>query len=270
METTTTAPDPGSTQVATPQATSSPSTPVESQPIDLDENALIRIKGSEKPVKFGEHVKGLQAQFTKASQEAARHRKELEQERQLRQRLEAAQRQQQQPQGQAQNDVYAALKALPYLTGEDAVQMVTSIVGEVKQRDQVLLATLKQLQDMKKIVDSLYQNHSTTTFDAKINKWLTEGGYDPGYADLAKEIYLAYEGDDLDTEFPQIFASRVEQIRKIEEARKAAAVNAAKRSPFVPGKGGQANPSKPLQMTGKESSKEITEMLWALQQGSET
>jgi hypothetical protein len=265
--------DGGSSPAQTTQVSSSGSTAP--SPIDLAEDALIRIKGQEKPVKFNEYFKGFQSQFTKASQEAARLKAALqEREQRLKQYETERQRASQQQTAQnPQNDVYAQLEQLPYLSGKDARAVVESIQGAITQRDQVLIAALKKIQTMEKMVSGLSENHSMQNFEGKISRWLQDGGYDPGYGDLAKEIYLAYEGDDLDNEFPQIFASRVKQIEDIWEKTRAAKVNAARqqRSPFVPGKGGQTGPSNPLKLDPRASHREVADQLWdAIQDGPKT
>lgn len=238
----------------------------EPQVYDLsDDNALIKIKGSDKPVKFTEHVRGLQSQFTKASQKAAQLEKA---NREYQAKLQDYEQRQQQAQRQSQggndpsNDVYAQLEALPYMSGKDAANVVRAIAGQIQQRDTVLLGTLKQLKRMEGIVNKLSETHSNSSFDSKINRWLTDGGYSTDYADLAKEVYLAYEGENLDEEFPQIFASRVDQIRKAFESERTAKVNAARKMPFVPGRGGQGTPSKPLQLDPRASAKQIADDMW--------
>lgn len=250
-------------------------TPAEPSIIDVDDNALIRVKGSEKPVKFGDHVKGFQSQFTKASQEAARLKSAL-QEREARiqqferERQQAAQRQNEgQNQGQG-NDMLAQLRELPYLSGEQAVGVVQAISQQIQQRDQILLGALKTIQKLQGVVGGLHESHSTSAFDGKINRWLTEGDYPPEIADWAKEVYLAYEGDDLDSQFPEILRSRWEQLNKVMEGRKAAQVAAARKSPFVPGRGGNANPSKPLEIKGDSSSRDLADQLFGMFAGSDT
>jgi hypothetical protein len=119
------------------------------------------------------------------------------------------------------------------------------------------------MQQMEQRLGGLYETHTTSAFDAKIAKWLQDGGYPAEYGDLAKEVYLAYEGDDLDVEFPRIFAERVEQVERAFEARRQKKLSEARRGVFVPGKGGQAGPSKPIQFKGNESSKEIADALFA-------
>ena len=109
----------------------------------------------------------------------------------------------------------------------------------------------------------------TQDFDGKISNWLKEGGYPSEAADLAKEIYLAYEGDDLDNEFPQIFANRWEQIQQIIDSQRKAKVEAARR-PLLPGRGGNGVASKPIGLKGNESSKQLADTLWDAMQAGET
>ena len=245
-------------------------TPAEPTAIDINDDALIRIKGSDKPVKFGEHVRGFQSQFTRASQEAARLKRELEQERQTRQRYEQERQRSQQGNSNGEPSIEEQLGQLPYLSGTDAARVVKSIQGQIQQRDQVLLGTLKKLQHMEGILNTLNQSHSTSSFDAKISKWLTDGGYPSGLANWAKEIYLAYEGDDLDTEFPQILKTRYDEIAREFEAQRQAKIRGARPQPFVPGRGGQATPSKPLEVKANTSPRELADLLYNQFAGSET
>lgn len=250
------------TPIGTELAGSVPSnTTAEPSVFDLDENALIRPKGSDKPVKFGDYNRGFQAQATRASQEAANLRREVAQMREERQRWEQQQRQAPAQAGN-QPDVYQALRELPYLSGEAAVEVVQSIQAAIGQRDQVLLAALKKIQQLEGTVGGLHNTHSQTSFDAKIGKWLSDGGYGPELGDLAKEVYLAYEGDDLDVEFPQIFADRVAQVQRYFTAQRESQVAAARRTPFVPGKGGNTRPGKPLEVPAHATAREVADQLW--------
>lgn len=244
----------------------------EPTPIEVDENVLIKIKGQDKPIKFGEYGRNFQSQWTKAAQRAKALEAELARERTERQRYEAAQRNA--GQNQTQPDPTAqltdTLKTLPYLSGEQAAKVIGDVVGQIKQRDAILLGALKQMEKMQKVMNHLYQNHNSTSFESKINKWLDEGGYPKEAAQLAKEIYLAYEGDDLDTEFPRIFKSRWDEINRIVEAQRQAKLNAARKERFVPGKGGNTGPSRPLQFKGNESARDIADSLWKEFNGTET
>lgn len=239
--------------------------------IDVDDNALIRIKGQDKPVKFGEYGRGFQSQFTKASQRAAQLERELSQERELRQRFEQERQRASATQTQTdKGDVFAALRALPYLSGEDAAQVVGAIAKQIEERDQVQRATLQYLKQMQGVVNQLQSTHVNSSFESKIDRWLTENNWSPDLKDLAKEVYLAYEGNDLDDEFPRIFGARVDQMRRAFEAERTAKIRASKPNPFVPGKGGHAGPSKPLDLKASASSKEIADQLWGTLQGTDT
>jgi hypothetical protein len=267
--------DPGGNSASggTNTVVETPSTAVaEPTVIDIpDENALIRVKGSEKPVKYGDHVKGFQSQFTKASQRAALLEKQLQQERTQRERLEQAQRQAQSQPTASTEDIFASLRQLPYLTGEDAVGVVQSIGQQLRQRDMVLMGALKQMQAMQERLQRIDESYTNQSFDQKINSFLSNGGYGPEYAEYAKELYLAYEpSPTLDDEFPQILAARLEGLEKLLDAKRQAKINGARKSPFVPGKGGNAHPSKPLQFKADASAKEITDQLWESLQSSGT
>lgn len=237
-----------------------------------DPNALIRIKGSDKPVKFGEHVGGLQSQFTKASQKAAQFERELAQEKALRQNLEKERQRYEANQRppQAQPDVFEALGALPYLTGQDAVKVVQNIGEQIQQRDMVLIAALKELQSLKNAFGGIQETHTNSSFENMISKTLAANNLSPKYAQVAKEIYLAYEGDNWNEEFPQMLSSRLEELRGIWEEERQAKVNANRRQVFVPGRGTQVQPSKPLQLDPRLSPKQVADELWKQMEGSDT
>jgi hypothetical protein len=129
---------------------------------------------------------------------------------------------------------------------------------------------LNQMKQMKGVLDNLHRNHTTSSFDAKIDKWLTENQWNPELRDLAKEVYLAYEGDDLDQEFPRIFAQRVDQMRKAFESERQSKLNNARKMPFIPGKGGATGPSKPLEIKGSNP-RDVSDQLWDMfHKGSDT
>lgn len=257
--------DPGGDPAAEPSQSAEPSVLEISDP-----NVLIKYPGADKPVKFSEYGRQFQAQATRAQQERARIAAELQREREMRQRYEAErQRAQGQNQG-AEQDPYEQLRQLPYLSGEQAAGVIQNIATQIGQRDQIILGLAKELQKVQRIVSGLNETHSSQAFDAKISKFLQDGGYDPEWADFAKELYLAYEGDDLDYEFPNILAKRIEQAERLLTKRREAAVRAAKPAPFLPGRGGDGRPSKPLQLNPAASAKETADMLWESLQRSGT
>lgn len=243
---------------------SSSDTPaVADTPVDIDDNRLIRVKGSDKPVKFGDHVRGFQSQATKAAQARAAAERELAT---TRARLQAFEQERQRSANQAprQADPYEALAQLPYLTGEHAVEVVRTIGEQIKQRDQVILGLLKQFKETQGIVNNLHRGSTNQQFEAKISKFITDAGLPPEASDWAKETYLAYEGDDLDQEFPQILSNRWEQLNRLFEAKRQAAINANRKTPFLPGKGGQTAPSKPLEVKANATAKEMADQLFGL------
>jgi hypothetical protein len=240
------------------------STPSEPQALELSDDSLIRVKGSDKPVKFSDHVKGFQSQFTKASQRAAQLEKALQERDARLKALEQAQQASAANRGgtQSTEDVFAALRALPYLKGEDAVNIVEGIGEQIRQRDMILVAALKQLQQMKGIVDGLHSNYTQTSHDAKLKGWLSDWGYPQEAFEMAKTVYAAYEGDDLDDEFQNIFNQHWTLAEKLVEARRQQKVAQARKVPFIPGRGGDAKPSKPLEMKPTASSKDVAEELF--------
>jgi hypothetical protein len=239
--------------------------PSEPAVVDIPgDDALVKYPGTDKPVPF-KNLRNFQAQWTRESQRRAEvERKLAERDAQLQryeQERQAAARQGAAKQG-GQSDVYEALRQLPYLDGEAAVQVVQKIQQDFAARDNILLQMAQRMQAMQRTLGQVNETYTNQGFDSKISRWLSEGNYPQEYSDLAKEIYLAYEGDDLDYEFPRIFAERVEQIEKAFEARRNAKVQAQRQNRFVPGKGGVAGPSKPLTFKGGESAKEIADALF--------
>jgi hypothetical protein len=241
-----------------------PNPPAEPTVYEVDDDTLIKPKGSDKPVKYGEHFRGFQRQFTQASQKAARLERELQARDERLRQIEQAQQQSRQPQSQQPN-LADQLRQLPYLDGAAAADLTDNILGQFKQRDQILVAALRELQQMKATLGTLNETHSSQTFDAKIDRVLTEGGYpnDPRVKKLAQALYLAYEpGPELDSEFPEIWRQYWEDTQAVITAQQAAKVAANRKQPFLPGRGGQAGPSRPIQLDPKLSSQEVADQLW--------
>jgi hypothetical protein len=131
-------------------------------------------------------------------------------------------------------------------------------------RDQVSLAIVKRLQQMEKILGGLNESHVGSQFDGKIQRWVSELGLPPEASDLAKEIYLAYEGDDLDNEFPTILRNRWEQMVRVIQAQQQAKVAANRKQPFLPGRGGQTGPSRALQLDPRLTPAQMADELFHL------
>lgn len=227
---------------------------------DVSDDTLIRVKGQQNPVKYGESIRSLQSQFTKASQRAAQVQRQYDE---LKAQIQQ-QQQQQQRQQPGQADPYASLEALSYLDGKQAAELARGLGGQFQQRDMVLMAALKQLQNTQALVNQLQQTHAAQSFESKINGWVTQGGLPPEAVEFAKVLYLAHEGDDLDQEFPSILANYWAKFGKTYDAQKAAKVQQARKSPFIPGTGGNTAPSKPLDIKANLGSKQLGAQLWDL------
>lgn len=230
-------------------------------PHTLTDDDLVNWEGAKEPVKFG-NLRGLQSQFTKISQKNARYEAELKAERARVQQYEQALRQQNGNGGrQAQPDPFEKIKALPYLTGEEAVGVSQQIMGEISRRDQILTVMAQRIQQQDRILQNLNRSHTGQSFNAKINSVLNDLGLDPEYIDDAKAFYLAHEGEDLDEEFPEMYKKHVEKRRAIDARLAQKQREAARNKPFVPGKGGRSATTGELNFAGK-SAKEQADMLW--------
>jgi hypothetical protein len=77
-------------------------------------------------------------------------------------------------------------------------------------------------------------------------------------------LYSAYEGDDLDNEFPTILQERWNQINGIFNEQRQQTIERNQRSPFpLPGRGGSGTPSKALpKFRGDETAREMADTLW--------
>lgn len=257
-----------SAPIGTVPAGGGPSTPVSNEPavVDIpDDNMLIRPKGSQKPIKFGDYSRGFQAQTTKAQQEAATLRRQMAERDAQIQRYEQERERSRGDQRGQQPSIVDELKALPYLDGQQAARVVSGIAGQFQQRDQLILTLAQELQKVKRMAGGLHESHTQASFNSKIDRFLSDGGYGPELKDLATETYLAYEpGADLDQEFPRILSERIEQLQRWVEGQRRTKLEAAKRQPFVPGRGGNTGPQKPLEVKADASPREMADQLFGL------
>lgn len=252
------------------------------QPIDITDDTLIRVAGQKDPVKYGELYKNLQGDYTKKSQAVADAERKLAEQRsgwdKERSAQEtylkslAAQLLQRQSQGQQGRggDYRSKLAAKQYLSGTDAAEMfdqvgggLSTVVQAITERDQVITALYQKLQTLEQTVNTLGGVHTNQSFEQKIGGWVKQLGLPEEATQLAKEIYLAYEGDDLDNEFPNILKERwdttVNLINQINQKK----VDAARQSPFkLAGRGGSGTAGQNIGLKGNESAKDTAEKLW--------
>lgn len=257
--------DSSSSSTASPNTTATPSTQstqATADPIEINPDGMYRIPGVEKPVKFSDHVRGFQAQATKASQRAAELERKLQESERQRQRFEQ-ERHQQPQQNQPQGDVLADMRSKPYLSGEELAGAFTSVAAEINARDQITIAILKQLKAMQQVLSPMYESTQNQAFSGKIGNWLQAGGYGEEYRDIAEELYLAYEpGQELDEAFPELLKQRISQVEQALERKRRVAAESARRAPFVPGRGGNAAPSRPFQPNPRNTARQDVDELW--------
>lgn len=256
-----------------------PASPSAPSVLDISDDSMVRLPGAKDPVKYSDWYRRFQSEFTKRSQQASQLQQQLEQsQRTIAERDAAIQRFQrpQGPQADPNGELINQIKSLSYLKGEDAVGMINHINGQIQQRDQqnqqaVLAIALmyKQMQAMESRLGELHDRSSQGDFSGKMTNYVKSMGLPEEAVDLATEIYLAYTGDDLDQEFPTILRNRWEQIQNLVRLSDRKRAQEARQQTFVPGRGGQGSPSKPLSMAGK-SAAERADILWESLQGSDT
>lgn len=257
-------------------AGSSPSPQSTPTPIELSDDSLVKLPGSEKPVKWGEHHKGFQSEFTKKAQAASKLEAELKaardtiaQREDAMRRLYAEYQRAQQPQTQAQ-DPLAELQNLGYLDGPTAYRLAQHLSQqfggyqqELQRRDQAILLMANRLKQLNDMVNGFQSRNMETEFEGKIGKWLDDLGYDrEDWGEFARDVALSHEqGSDFDEVMPTKIKERIERAIANAETLKRKRIEAARKAPFTPTRGGAGSASKPLSLAGK-SSKEVTDILW--------
>jgi hypothetical protein len=232
-------------------------------PIELNDDALVTWNGAKEPVKFS-NLRGLQSQFTKVSQTKAKLERQYQEAVERNKTLEAAiQRAQQSGRSQQQpSDPFAKIRELPYLTGAEAADTVSAITAELGRRDQILQLMAHKIVELQDGYSNLNRNHSTQSFEKKLSGWVDSLGLDPDYVEDARIFYLAHEWED-DSEFPELYKAHLEKRSGLEQRKTAARREAARKQPFVPGKGGLSATTGEANFAGK-SPKEQADELWPL------
>lgn len=260
------------TQTSTSQSATSP--------ITLSDDMEVIPPGRDKPVKYGEYFKSFQSQFTKTAQERADLQRQLEAIKTERQRdTEELQRLRQSQQPAAGQDprstLISKIKSLPYLNGQDAAEVVESILGEVssqqqalQMRDMAIRLLNQRFQELDKTVGQLSNQNNQAGFKSKMETFRTQLDLPVEAKEWLEELYLAYEGDDLDQEFPKIAKGRWEQLQTLLRAQDQNKVQQARTNRFTPPKGGNGTPNAPLDFS-KMNPKQMADHLWASIQGTE-
>jgi hypothetical protein len=162
----------------------------------------------------------------------------------------------QQPQVDPAHAVLSKIRSLSYLSGEEAAGVLEQFVSANRQQQTIAYLLAKRIADLEQSLSGVRGDWANNTFQSKIAKVREQLEIPEDWQQNLEELYLAYEGDDLDQQFPEIAKKWYERttstFAKLEKAR----LEAARKTPFIPGKGGQGTPSKPLQLTGAESASE--------------
>ena len=253
--------------------------------VDLTDDTLVRWPGEANPIRYADLHKRLQADHTRKTQAAAKLQKSLEAERTKfqtestaeRRRLESMAAQlagRGQPTGHP--EWAKTLAAKEYISGQDMAQMMMAIqndgfggVGKaLEQRDQAFALLYQRVLKAEAVLNRLSGASSQTEHEGRIRQAIQALDRDPeDYIDTAKAIYAGYEGDDLESEFPEILRNHIERVEKAAEKRRSRNVGNARNRFPIPGRGGNGQPGRNLMLSGKENSKETTDKLWELIQG---
>lgn len=256
-------------------------------PVDLTDDTPVRWVGEKEPIRYGDLAKRLQAAETKKNQAFAKQQREFQRQQQAWQESVKAERARleqvaaslmQQRGGQPQDELISNLMAQPYIDGKTAAKIVQELrengIGgvsqQIAQRDQIIQYLANQLQAIQRDVQGLRGTYASQAFDGKIKRWMKELDLPEEAEEFAKEVYSAYEGEDLDDEFPEILQKRWNQLQGLFTRQQRAKVEASKKRPFtIPGRGGNGVPSQLNGLKGNESPRDIADKLWPLMQGAD-
>lgn len=254
--------------------------------ISLTDDSMVLTPGAKDPTRFGDLLKRQQADYTRKTQTHAQTVKAFEakqaafenQRKAEVARLESLAASLVGRKGEPGNEFLTSLESKQYISGKDMATIMRAIhtqgFGAVKeafaQRDEILTAMYQQLVSLNQAFGGLGSQQAEQTLQQKIAGWLKEADMPAEAARWATELYLAYEPtDELDGEFPEILKSRWEEVGGLHAGVRAKRLEAAKRAPFVPGKGGNGAAAKPAGLTGRENARETADYLWNVMQQRE-
>jgi len=210
----------------------------------------------------GAWPKDVQAEFTKKSQALADDRRAFEEGRQQwysqQQQLQAQQQQYQQQQQyaqqqqggqQSQADLINQLKEMQYLDGPTAAALMERIVNEginplgqaIQQRDQALAHMYKEYKALKGQLGTHTNAQAEADLSGRFTKVREEHQLpdEPWVNNYLQDVYYSHEGNDLNTEFPNMVRERLEVMRKGFRGLDRQAAESARKVSSFPGKGGE-------------------------------
>lgn len=228
--------------------------------IEVREDSVLKF-GDQK-VPFSKY-RGIESEYTKATQERSKLQQELQQARQQAQQYEQQiRRGQQQPQRDPAAATLEKLRSLPYLSGEEAAGVVEQIIASNRQQQSIAYMLAQRLAQLEQSMTGVRGQYANQNFSAKIAKIRDSQQIPERFQKRLEELYLAYEGDDLDEQFPAIAKEWYSDIQAAFKELQTQKIQESRRGPFVPGRGGQGSPSKPLEFSGAESVAEQADKAW--------
>jgi hypothetical protein len=234
----------------------------------------------------GSWPKDVQAEFTKKSQGLADERRTFEEGRQKwysqQQQLQHQQQQYQQQQSRQQataaqpnptNELLTQLREMQYLDGPTAATLVERIMQEginplsqaIHQRDQALAHLYKEYKSVKEGLGQHTSAKAETEMSQRFVKLREDHQLpdEPWVNEYLQDVYYSHEGNDLNTEYPNMVRQRLDTMRKgFREMDRKAAETARSQSSF-PAKGGEVSFADG-KTGGYKSPEERTNELWPM------
>lgn len=279
---------PGSKQ---PLASEPKSAGTPAKPSTYDPEMLLEgVPGEKAPIKAKDLYNRLRAGVTKTEQQFKKEREAFEAERQKyqaetraeRQRLEqiAATLMSQQQGREAPDEFLAELSGKQYLDGMTGAKLVqylrkqtaterAQLVEHINKQNQVIVAIVGKLKELGGHVTEFHSTAEQTRQQKQIDAALKAAGLDDDARDLASELLAAYEGDDLEVEFPNLLKGRWNQIEAAIRNRDKAKVARLKQPSAFAARGGDGAAARGAKFTGKESAREMADKLWSEMEGTE-
>lgn len=258
--------------------------------IELSDDTLIRVKGSDKPVKYSEYIKNgfvAKSDFTRAQQAKAQEAQAARQQlAEAQTRLTAFEQRQQgnaQPQANPIGDLVKSLEGKPYLSGSEAAGLVKQVweggvmklAGAITQRDEVIKLLYNRVMQIDKGVTGLRGQSQEQGLQARFAQVKSELNLPntPEVDEFIQDVYYSHEGEDLDAELPNMVRARWTALQNLIRTESQKQVRNARTSVLAPGgaRGGNATPSNGLRnKTSRMDARQLADEMWPLLGGPNT
>jgi len=242
------------------------------QAVSLNDDALVRFDGMDKPVKFGEWKAGYvpKADHEKVSGELTSYKGRVTQA--VSNYLESLKAQQANTaKGAAVTDeideILGQLEEQPWIDGKTLKAVVAKLkarTGEGSGKLEKGVGLLyQQITTMAKRLQQLEQGRSEESMNSQINRWLKDNDYDPEhYEEFVRDLFAAYEGKP--AEIFDLAKKRIDALEAGRESRAKRKKEASAKLPPIPGRGGTpAGGTKPKDLSDK-SPEQVADELWEM------